>query len=421
MAFAATAVTEAPAMRCRHCGGAEFVPFLDLGTAPPSNSYLVGEAAIAAEKRYPLVIHTCTGCWLTQTEDFADREEFFSADYAYFSSFSASWLKHAADYVTAMRARFGLDGTSRVAEVAANDGYLLRHVRDVNIPCYGIEPTASTARAARALGIDIVEEFFGTALAEKLAEEGRQADLIAANNVLAHVPDINDFAAGFAILLKPEGMATFEFPHLLEMVRGAQFDTAYHEHYSYLSLLAVERVFAAAGLRVFDVGTTPWHGGSLRLFACRAGASHAETPAVAALRARERAAGMDRADFYTSFQRQAERVRDELRAFLADARAKGITVAAYGAAAKGNTLLNFADVQAPDIAFVVDRNPAKQGHLLPGSHIPVVDETVLSAEKPDRVLILPWNLETEIKSQLSYIADWGGKFVTAIPKLTLHP
>ena len=320
-----------------------------------------------------------------------------------------------------MITRFSLSAESLVCEVAANDGYLLRHVQTAGIPCYGIEPTTSTANAARRLGLDIVEEFFGVELAKKLSADGRQADLIAANNVLAHVPDINDFVAGFAVLLKPEGVATFEFPHLLEMVAGSQFDTAYHEHFSYLSLLAVEQVFARAGLRVFDVETTPWHGGSLRLFACRSkAASHKLTPAVLALRNREKAAGMAEAAFYSSFQNQANRARDELRAFLADAHAKGITVAAYGAAAKGNTLLNFADVKACDISFVVDMNPAKQGHLLPGSHIPVVDEATLKQAKPDRGVILPWNIETEIKTQLSYIRDWGGKFVTAIPKLTIH-
>lgn len=418
------AATSAPerdlAMHCRHCGGRNFVPFLDLGQAPPSNSYLATEAGIAGEKTYPLVIRTCTDCWLTQTRDFAEREEFFSPDYAYFSSFSSSWLNHAKVYVETMRQRFGLGSDSLVCEVAANDGYLLRHVQSAGIACYGIEPTASTATAARQLGLDIIEEFFGVELAERLVLDGRQADLIAANNVLAHVPDINDFVAGFAVLLKPDGVATFEFPHLLEMVAGSQFDTAYHEHYSYLSLLSVEQVFTRAGLRVFDVETTPWHGGSLRIFSCRTDANHSGSPAVGALRNREKAAGMDRPDFYTGFQKEANRARDELRAFLADARAKGIKVAAYGAAAKGNTLLNFADVKACDIDFVVDRNPAKQGHLMPGSHIPVVDEARLKQAKPDRVVILPWNIETEIKMQLSYIADWDGKFVTAIPKLTVH-
>lgn len=408
-------------MRCRHCGGSDFIPFLDLGEAPPSNSYLDGADLQRPEKRYPLVIRTCTACWLTQTEDFADREEFFSGDYAYFSSFSKTWLDHARTYVGAMRDRFDLGPDSLVAEVAANDGYLLQYVRELGIPCYGIEPTRSTAEAARAKGIEIVEEFFGRELGGKLAGEGRQADLIAANNVLAHVPDINDFAGGFASLLKPSGVATFEFPHLYEMVLGNQFDTAYHEHYSYLSLLAVSRILAANGLTVFDVETTPHHGGSLRVFACRSDhAAHQVTLAVEAMLEKEREAGMDAQSFYAGFQASAEAARDGFRGFLADAHEAGLSVAAYGAAAKGNTLLNFAGADAGDIAFVVDRNPAKQGRCMPGSHIPIVGEDRLHSDKPDRVVILPWNIETEIRSQLAYISDWGGQFVTAIPTLRIR-
>jgi len=405
-------------MQCRHCGGSDFAPFLDLGLAPPSNSYLKAEDLSGEEKRYPLVIRTCTACWLTQTEDFADREEFFSGDYAYFSSFSKTWLDHARAYVTDMRDRFGLTEASLVAEIAANDGYLLQFVKELGIPCYGVEPTHGTAEAARARGIEIVEDFFGRDLAARLAAEGRQADLIAANNVLAHVPDINDFVAGFAGLLKPAGVATFEFPHILEMVRGNQFDTAYHEHYSYLSLLSVERIFAENGLKVFDVGRTPHHGGSLRVYACRADhQAHAVTPAVAEMLATEREAGLEGATFYAGFQASAEAARDAFRAFLDEARGAGLTVAAYGAAAKGNTLLNFAGATAHDIAFVVDRNPAKQGRFMPGSQIPIVGEDRLLSERPDRVVILPWNIETEIRTQLSYIRDWGGQFVTAIPML----
>ena len=408
-------------MRCRHCEGAEFIPFLDLGLAPPSNSYLAPEDLARPERRYPLVIRTCTACWLTQTEDFADREEFFSGDYAYFSSFSKTWLDHAKAYVEAMRARFGLGADSLVAEVAANDGYLLQYVKALGIPCYGIEPTHGTAEAARGRGIDIVEDFFGRDLAGKLAGEGRQADLVAANNVLAHVPDINDFVAGFATLLKPAGVATFEFPHILEMVRGNQFDTAYHEHYSYLSLLAVERIFRENGLAVFDVETTPHHGGSLRVYACRAECgAHQATPAVAGMIETERRAGLDGEAFYAGFQARAEAARDAFRGFLDQAHADGETVAAYGAAAKGNTLLNFAGATARDIAFVVDRNPAKQGRFMPGSHIPIVDEERLISEQPDKVVILPWNIETEIRTQLSCIKDWGGRFVTAIPTLAIR-
>jgi 2-polyprenyl-3-methyl-5-hydroxy-6-metoxy-1,4-benzoquinol methylase len=408
-------------MRCRHCGGGDFIPFLDLGEAPPSNSYLDEADLNLPEKSYPLVIRTCTECWLTQTEDFADREEFFSGDYAYFSSFSRTWLDHAKAYVGAMRDRFGLGPDSLIAEVAANDGYLLQYARELGITCYGIEPTRSTAEAARAKGIEIVEEFFGQGLAATLASQGRQADLIAANNVLAHVPDINDFVSGFATLLKPAGVATFEFPHLYEMVRGNQFDTAYHEHYSYLSLLAVARIFSANGLTVFDVETTPHHGGSLRVFACRSDhRAHEVAPTVEAMLETERRAGMNSEAFYAGFQVSAEAARDGFRAFLDGARATGLKVAAYGAAAKGNTLLNFAGADAGDIAFVVDRNPAKQGRYMPGSHIPIVGEERLISDQPHRVVILPWNIETEIRTQLTFISDWGGQFVTAIPKLRIR-
>ena len=405
-------------MKCRHCGNDGFWPFLDLGTAPPSNSYVAREALSKPELWYPLVIRTCATCLLTQTEDFASRETFFSESYAYFSSFSTSWLNHARSYVETMSERFSLGSNSRVIEVAANDGYLLQYVKAKGIPCLGVEPTTSTAEAARAKGIEIVEDFFGVALAEDLVAKGWQADLTAANNVLAHVPDINDFVCGFARLLKPEGVATFEFPHLLNMIRENQFDTAYHEHYSYLSLISVERIFAANGLRLFDVETTPWHGGSLRVFACRADATTRPVQAsVASMRATEEKAGMRDRAFYEGFQASAERVRNDFVEYLIHCRRKGLKVAAYGAAAKGNTLLNYGGVKPDLIAFVVDKNPAKQGQFLPGSRIPVVDEDRLKAEKPDRVVILPWNIETEIRAQLSYITGWGGKFVTAVPSL----
>ena len=405
-------------MKCRHCGNDGFWPFLDLGTAPPSNSYVAREALDKPELWYPLVIRTCSACLLTQTEDFASRETFFSESYAYFSSFSTSWLNHAKSYVETMTTRFGLGPDSRVIEVAANDGYLLQYVKSQGIPCLGVEPTTSTAEAARAKGIEIVEDFFGTALAEDLVAKGWQADLTVANNVLAHVPDINDFASGSTRLLKPEGVATFEFPHLLNMISENQFDTAYHEHYSYLSLISVERIFAANGLTVFDVETTPWHGGSLRVFASRSDATTRPVQAsVDNMRATEEKAGMRDRAFYEGFQASAERVRNDFVEYLIHCRRKGLKVAAYGAAAKGNTLLNYGGVKPDLIAFVVDKNPAKQGQFLPGSRIPVVDEDRLKAEKPDRVVILPWNIETEIRAQLSYITGWGGKFVTAVPSL----
>lgn len=409
-------------MKCRHCGGEHLVPFLDLGTSPPSNSYVDTKDRAKPELWYPLVIRACMDCLLVQTEDFAEREVFFSENYAYFSSFSTSWLNHAKTYVGTMVERFGLGSDARVVEVAANDGYLLQYVKERGIACLGVEPTTSTAEAARAKGIEIREDFFGVALADALVAEGWSADLTAANNVLAHVPDINDFVGGFARLLKPTGVSTFEFPHLMNMVAEAQFDTAYHEHYSYLSLHAVRRIFAANGLMVFDVETTPWHGGSLRVFAQRSDAgAHPVSPRVADMLEREKAAGMERETYYTAFQKQAERVRNDFLTFLIDCQRKGLTVAAYGAAAKGNTLLNFAGIKPDLLALIVDKNPAKQGKLAPGSRVPITDEAALKQLKPERVVILPWNLQTEIREQLSYISDWGGRFVTAVPTLTVHP
>jgi len=407
-------------VKCRHCASALRLPFLDLGSAPPSNAYLSQAALQGPETWYPLRLLVCETCWLVQTEDHAGREQLFSEDYAYFSSFSSSWLAHARAYVQAMQARLGLSAASCVVEVAANDGYLLQYVQQAGVPCYGIEPTTSTAVAARAKGIQIVERFFGVALAHELVAQGRQADLMAANNVLAHVPDINDFVAGFAILLKEQGVATFEFPHLLRMVQECQFDTAYHEHYSYLSLTAVQRIFAANGLQVFDVEELPTHGGSLRVYAQRSDAGRRPvTAAVAALLAREQAAGMTAPGFYAGFQHEAERVKHALLEFLLQAKREGLKVGAYGAAAKGNTLLNFAGVRPDLLPYVVDLNPAKQGKYMPGSRIPIVDEDHLRQHRPDRVLILPWNLRTEIGTQLAYVGDWGGRFLVAIPSVEL--
>lgn len=407
-------------MKCRHCAQDLRLPFLDLGSAPPSNAYLSKAALHGPETWYPLRLLVCESCWLVQTEDHAGREQLFDADYAYFSSYSSSWLAHAKTYVQAMHERLGLSAQSCVVEVAANDGYLLQYVREAGVPCYGIEPTASTAAAARTKGIEIVERFFGVALARELVAAGRQADLMAANNVLAHVPDINDFVGGFAVLLKAQGVATFEFPHLLRMVQECQFDTAYHEHYSYLSLTAVQRIFAANGLQVFDVEELPTHGGSLRVFAQRSDAGQrAVRPSVAALLTREQAAGMTTPAFYAGFQCEAERIKRELLEFLLQARREGLKVGAYGAAAKGNTLMNFAGVRPDLLPYVVDLNPAKQGKSMPGSRVPIVSEDHLREDRPDYVLILPWNLRTEITAQLAYIREWGGRFVTAVPRLTV--
>ena len=407
-------------MKCRHCHAPLDTSFVDLGTSPPSNSYLTVADLDRPERYYPLRVAVCSTCWLVQTEDFTDREEFFSDDYAYFSSFSTSWLDHSQRYVEAMQRRFALDDASLVIEVAANDGYLLQYVKAAGIGALGIEPTHSTAVAARDKGIEIVEEFFGIALADRLVSEGRSADLTAANNVLAHVPDINDFVAGFARLLKPTGVATFEFPHLLEMVEHGQFDTIYHEHYSYLSLTAVERIFAANGLAVFDVETLPTHGGSLRVYAQRAdGGLHPRTDAVGAMLARETARGVAGADFYAGFQARVDRLKDAFVDFLIDAKRDGKRVAAYGAAAKGNTLLNFAGIRRDLLPWVVDRNPAKAGKFMPGSRIPIVTEDRIRKERPDLIVILPWNIKDEVIAQLAYAREWGAQFVTAIPELRL--
>jgi len=405
-------------MKCRHCGTELTLPFLDLGSAPPSNSYLTSASLHAPEKWYPLRVMVCTECWLVQTEDFADHEALFSADYAYFSSFSDNWLRHARGYVEDMVERFILGAASHVVEVAANDGYLLQYVRERGIPCLGVEPTASTAAAARAKGIEIVESFFGRRLAGELLAAGKAADLMAANNVLAHVPDINDFVGGFAVLLKENGVATFEFPHLLRLVEGVQFDTVYHEHFSYLSLSAVARIFERNGLRVCDVEELPTHGGSLRVFAQRADTGALPVAAsVGEMLARERVAGMTTETYYQDFQPRAEKIKNDLLKFLLEAKCLGKTVAAYGAAAKGNTLLNFAGVRADMISFVVDRNPAKQGKYMPGSRIPIVLEQMLKVEEPHYVLLLPWNLREELVVQLSYVREWGGQLATIIPSV----
>ena len=407
-------------MKCRHCHALLSLPFIDLGTAPPSNAYVTQAQLAAPEKWFPLRVFACTSCWLVQTEDYAHHAELFAGDYAYFSSFSQSWLAHAEAYVGNKARRFDLGPSSLVVEVASNDGYLLQYVKARGIPCLGVEPTAGTAQAARDKGIAVREAFFGVELAEQLVAEGCAADLTAANNVLAHVPDINDFVAGFTRLLKPRGVATFEFPHLMRLVAEAQFDTVYHEHFSYLSLTAVQRVFAHNGLSVFDVEEIPTHGGSLRVFAQRVDTQAREpTAAVAALLAREANAGVSSVAYYGGLQARAERIKDDLVSFLIEAKRAGKKVGAYGAAAKGNTLLNFAGVRADLLPWVVDRNPAKQGKYLPGSRIPIVTQQHLENAKPDYVVILPWNLKAEVMRQLEFIGQWNGKFVTAVPALEI--
>ena len=407
-------------MKCRHCKNSLQHVFVDLGSAPPSNAYLTAGDLLKPEKYYPLRVLVCERCWLVQTEDFAQADELFSGEYAYFSSFSTSWLTHSERYVEAVAERFGLTAASHVVEVAANDGYLLQFVQARGIPCTGIEPTASTAAAARAKGISIVEQFFGVALAEALAAQGLQADLTAANNVLAHVPDINDFVSGFAGLLKPAGVATFEFPHLLRLVGENQFDTIYHEHFSYLSLTAVKAVFETNGLSVFDVEELQTHGGSLRVFAQRTDTGQYEvSDAVVELLVREASAGVKTLAYYQDFQTKAQAVRNQFLEYLLQAQRDGRKIAAYGAAAKGNTLLNFAGVRSDLVQFVVDRNPAKQGKYLPGSRIPIVSEDRLRLEKPADIIIFPWNLKAEVVKQLSYASQWGARYVTAVPSLAV--
>jgi SAM-dependent methyltransferase len=407
-------------MKCRHCGFQLDLPLVDLGSAPPSNAYLTEETLGAQEVLFPLRVLVCEDCWLVQTEDFAQAQELFNGNYAYFSAYSSTWLAHCERYVKEMVARLGLDSHSHVVEVAANDGYLLQYVQGLNIPCTGVEPTASTAAAARARGIPVVEDFFGVCLARGLAAQGKQADLVAANNVLAHVPDINDFVGGFPLLLKPHGVATFEFPHLLKLIAECQFDTIYHEHFSYLSFTAVNRIFAANGLTVYDVEEHPTHGGSLRVFAQRSDSGQRSRGVrVEGLLEREARAGMTTAHYYAGFQTRVDTVKDDFLAFLLDAKRLGQSVAAYGAAAKGNTLMNYTGIRPDLISFVADRNPAKQGKYLPGSRIPIVDELRLRNIRPDYVVILPWNLKVEVMQQLEYIKDWGGRFVTAVPKLEI--
>ena len=407
-------------MKCRHCHAPVTLPFVDLGSSPPSNAYLTPAQMQAPETVYPLRVLVCEQCWLVQTEDFAGFDDMFSAEYAYFSSFSSSWMQHATAYSEAMTKRFGLNANSCVVEVASNDGYLLRNFKAAGIPCYGIEPTASTAKAARDIGIESIEEFFGQTLAQKLLTQGRQADLTAANNVLAHVPNINDFVAGFAMLLKPQGVSTFEFPHLMNLVKFAQFDTIYHEHFSYLSLTAVKTIFKANGLTVFDVEELPTHGGSLRVYAQRSDTGqHAISPRVADMLKREDDVGMRTAAYYGKTQADAVRIKRDLWRFLLQAQEEGKTVAAYGAAAKGNTLLNYAGVRDDLVKFVIDLNPAKQNKFMPGSRIPMVGPDVLNTVKPDYMLILPWNLEKEIKAQLAAKHSVTWQYVIAVPELKI--
>ena len=404
-------------MNCRHCYHPLHHAFLDLGFAPPSNAYLTSADLKRPERYYPLKLFVCEHCWLVQTEDYAQADELFSHDYAYFSSVSQSWLAHAASYSEMIMKRLGLNEHSQVIEVAANDGYLLKNFVAAGIPCLGIEPTASTAAAAEKLDIPLVREFFGEALARHLVKEGKQADLILGNNVYAHVPDINDFTAGLKAVLKPGGTITLEFPHLMRLLEHTQFDTVYHEHFSYLSLHTVSRIFERAGLRVCDVEELPTHGGSMRVYGCHAEDARATTTVVAGLLAEEARNGMRELKTYIDFQPRADRVKDDLLLFLIEQKRAGKKVAAYGAAAKGNTLLNYAGIKPDLLPYVCDAAPSKQGKLLPGAHIPIEHPNLLRERKPDVVLILPWNIQAEVTQQLAHVREWGGKFAVAVPAM----
>ncbi|MBK5567269.1 class I SAM-dependent methyltransferase [Ensifer sp. SSB1] len=402
---------------CRFCSTPLETVFADLGSTPWSNSFLEPtEEALARERAFPLKAMVCSECLLVQTTETVPADEIFTDGYAYLSSFSTSWLEHARRYADTMTERFGLNSTSQVVEIASNDGYLLQYFVAKGVPVLGVEPAANAARIAEDRKVPTEVAFFGRETATALVDRGIRADLTAANNVLAHVPDIADFVGGFAILLKPDGVATFEFPHLLRLIEGVQFDTIYHEHYSYLSLAAVERIFESSGLKVFDVEELGTHGGSLRVFAQLASGTRETTEALAAVREKEAAAGLTRMETYAAFDDRIAAVCKGFQAFLARARAEGKTVAAYGAAAKGNTFLNVCGVKPGEIAFAVDRNDLKQGKLLPGTHIPVHAPAHLQVAKPDYLVILPWNLTDEIVADNAAIRAWGGQFVVAIPE-----
>lgn len=407
-------------MKCRHCATPLHQALVDLGAAPPSNAYLTEQDLSRPEAYYPLKVRVCQACWLVQTEDYTQADELFTKDYAYFSSTSASWLAHAARYSEMMTRRLGLNGQSLVIELASNDGYLLKNFLAAGIPCLGIEPTASTAEAAQALGIPVLREFFGEALGKRLCDNGQLADLIVGNNVYAHVPDINDFTQGMKAALKPGGTITLEFPHLLRLIAHTQFDTIYHEHYSYLSLYTVSRIFASCGLRVTDVEELPTHGGSLRIHGCHADDGRADGDSVARILQAEQMNGLQRPETYQAFQARVDQIKNSFIGFLIQQQRAGKSVAAYGAAAKGNTLLNYAGIKPDLLPLVCDAAAYKQGKFLPGSRIPIHAPEKLREARPDYVVVFPWNIVEEVISQNEYIRGWGGKFVTAVPSLEIR-
>jgi len=406
-------------MECRFCGAELVHVCVDLISAPLSNALLTGAQLDCSEPYYPLRVYVCDSCYLVQVGKHLKAEEIFTEDYSYFSSYSDSWLAHCRDYVVMISARLGLGRSSKVMEIASNDGYLLQFFHELGIPCFGVEPTAMTAAAARSRGIDTVVDFFSTKLARQLVLERGTQDLIVGNNVLAHVPDLNDFVEAVRVTLGHAGTATFEFPHLARLLGGLQFDTIYHEHFSYFSLRTVEKVFAVHQLSIYDVDELTLHGGSLRIYVKHSGGSEPSIrPAVSDLRRRETEQGIFELESYSNFQKKINKVKNDFLAFLVRERTAGHRIAGYGAAAKGNTLLNYAGIRGTDLVeFVVDRSPYKQGKFLPGSHIPIVHEHRLLETKPAYLIIFPWNLSQEIEAQLYYVRDWGCRFVVAVPEL----
>ncbi len=408
-------------MKCRHCKQELTYIFANLWHQPASNSFLTKEQLKEPESYFPLMLYVCEKCFLVQVDEYKNCEEIFNQDYVYFSSMSSSWLAHAKKYVEMMCARFSLNEHTQVIEIASNDGYLLQYFKEQHIPCFGIEPSENTAQVAKAKGINSIQDFFGLALAKKLAAQNNHAHIILGNNVLAHVPDINDFVQGVAYLLEEHGVATFEFPHLAKLIEENQFDTIYQEHYSYLSLYSVQKIFEKAQMRIFDVEKLSTHGGSLRIFACHANSKvHVSTPHVLKVLAEEKNFGLLNVQSYLSFQTQIEKTKNALLQFLLEQKAQGKKIAAYGAAAKGNTFLNLCGIKPDLVSFCVDKAQSKQNRYMPGSHIPVYAPEKIAEERPDFILILPWNIKEEIMQNLSYIQQWGGKFVTAIPHMQIY-
>jgi 2-polyprenyl-3-methyl-5-hydroxy-6-metoxy-1,4-benzoquinol methylase len=404
---------------CRFCGASLCATVVDLGMSPLANAYLTAEQLHQMEPFYPLRVYVCERCWLVQLEAFTAPESIFS-DYAYFSSYSDSWLQHARVYVEMAVERFSLNATSQVVEIASNDGYLLQYFVALGIPVLGIEPAENIAAAAQHRGISTLVRFFGEDLAKYLVACGTQADLVVGNNVLAHVPQLNDFVSGLKIVLKPRGVITMEFPHLLRLMVEKQFDTIYHEHFSYFSLRTVRAVFAAHGLTLFDVDELPTHGGSLRIYARhREDASHPITPQIADLLGREEAAGLQYVDTYLAFAEEVKATKRRCLEFFLQAKQQAKSLAGYGAPAKANTLLNYLGVRTDFLDYTVDRSPHKQGHFLPGTHIPILHPDMIATTKPDYLVILPWNIQEEIRQQMAYIREWGGQFVTLIPDVVV--